>query len=193
MIVYPGGIKKNPIKKETSFKNRGKNLEYDINLTNQYYRDIEKAVIYKKPTPIQIVKVHYPKREAAIIKEAYYQTPSTTDFNGVYQGKAIDFEAKETKSKTSFSLRNIHLHQINHLKAVLLQKAIAFVIVRFTSYDETYYVKAEDMIKLYEGEKRLVPYTWFQEFGHLIKYNYAIPVDYLKIVDQLIQKGDKNG
>lgn len=189
MIVYPGGIKKNHPKKTTSFKNRGQNLEYEINLTNQYYRDIKKAVVYKKPVPIQIVKVDYPSRQAAVIKEAYYQTPSTTDYNGVYQGYALDFEAKETSSKTSFALRNIHPHQIEHLKAVLAQGAIAFVIIRFTAYEETYYVTAEDMIKLYSGKRRSIPYSWFQKSSYLIPYNYVIPVDYLKVIDE-INKGD---
>ena len=91
----------------------------------------------KKPTPIQIVQVDYPKRSAAKITEAYFKVPSTTDYNGVYRGKAIDFEAKETRSKTSFPFSHIHLHQIEHLERVLRQGAIAFVIVRFIAYDET--------------------------------------------------------
>ena len=93
---YPGGIKIKNISKEINYKNRGMTLENDINKTNEYYKEIEKAYIYKKPTPIKIVKVDYPSREKAIIKEAYFTIPSTTDYNGLYKGKYIDFEAKET-------------------------------------------------------------------------------------------------
>lgn len=56
---YPGGIKIKNINKEINYKNRGMTLENDINKTNEYYREIEKAYIYKKPTPIKIVKVDY--------------------------------------------------------------------------------------------------------------------------------------
>ena len=38
----------------------GMTLEKDIELSNDYYLKHGKAVIHKKPTPVQIVNVHYP-------------------------------------------------------------------------------------------------------------------------------------
>ena len=75
---------------------RGMSLENDIEHSNSYYLKHGMAVIHKKPTPVQIVNVHYPQRSKAVINEAYFRTPSTTDYNGLYQGHYIDFEAKET-------------------------------------------------------------------------------------------------
>ena len=94
-----------PKEKKWTYGKRGMTLEEDLNETNQYYLDQGIAVIHKKPTPIQIVNVDYPKRSAAVIKEAYFKQASTTDFNGVYKGRYIDFEAKETKQTTSFPLK----------------------------------------------------------------------------------------
>ena len=71
-------------------RHRGMNLEEDLNLTNKYYLANGIANIHKKPTPIQIVRVDYPKRSAAKIVEAYFKTPSTTDYNGIYKGKYLD-------------------------------------------------------------------------------------------------------
>ena len=101
MVNYPN-LKKAPanvsIPKKSTSKHytafRGMSLEEDINLSNTYYLSVDQAVIYKKPTPIQIVKVDYPSRNKARIVEAYYQAPSTTDYNGIYKGRYIDFEAK---------------------------------------------------------------------------------------------------
>ncbi|MBR2809023.1 MAG: Holliday junction resolvase RecU, partial [Erysipelotrichaceae bacterium] len=81
--------------KVTNYSNKGMALEDDLNRTNTWYLNNDIAVVYKKPTPIQIVKVDYPQRSKAKITEAYFKKPSTTDYNGVYKGKYIDFEAKE--------------------------------------------------------------------------------------------------
>ena len=143
MVNYP--TPKNRIKNQdirrptiTQYGKRGMSLEDDINATNAYYLSTSKAVIHKKPTPIQIVKVDYASRSTAKITEAYFRKPSTTDYNGVYRGKAIDFEAKETASLTSFPLKSIHKHQLVHLQNVLKQGCLAFVLIKFTAYEKTF-------------------------------------------------------
>lgn len=188
---YPNGIKKTSsvIKenKETSYKNRGMTLENELNISNEYYKEIDKAYIYKKPTPIKITKVDYPSRDKAVIKEAYFTIPSTTDYNGIYKGKYIDYEAKETKSKTALSLRNIHPHQIEHLKNIHNHSGIAFLIVRFVTLNETYLLPAKNFINfLNTSDRKSIPIEFFRTDAYLIKDGYRPRIDYLKIVDELI-------
>ena len=191
---YPGGIKKEiQNKKQTTYdsnlshKNRGMTLEYELNLSNEYYREIDKAYIYKKPTPIKIVKVDYPSRDKTVIKEAYFTVPSTTDYNGLYKGRYIDFEAKETQSKTSFALTNIHPHQIEHLKNMNNHGGIAFLIVRFTTLNETYLLTADKFLQyLEETKKKSIPIDFFRKEAYRIKDGYRPRLDYLSIVDELI-------
>ncbi|MEA5026352.1 MAG: Holliday junction resolvase RecU [Erysipelotrichaceae bacterium] len=174
----------------THYGKRGMSLEDDINATNAYYLDLQRAVIHKKPTPIQIVSVDYASRSTARITEAYFRKPSTTDYNGVYRGKAIDFEAKEIASLTAFPLKMLHKHQLTHLENVLRQGCIAFILIRFSSYQETYFVKARDLLDLSTGERRSVPYVWFKTNAYLIPYSLTPPVNYLGIVDNLYFKGE---
>ena len=182
-ISYPNGIKKEFINNRT-YSNRGMNLEADINDTNEYYLYNDIAVIYKKPTPITINKVDYKSRIDAVIKEAHFKIPSTTDYNGIYKGKYIDFEAKETKSLTSFPLNNIHDHQIKHLVRIKKHGGIGFIIVRFTKLNKTYLLGITDLINFIENNKRCsIPISYFEDKGYIIKEGINPRIDYLRIID----------
>lgn len=193
---YPNGRKPtnhtNTKGKKTSkpdFSNRGMTLEEDINQSNKAYLTQGKAVIHKKPTPVQIVKVDFPKRSAAVIKEGYFKQASTTDYNGIYRGKYVDFEAKETKNKSSFPLSNIHEHQIQHMKQVVDHGGICFLVLRFTQQNETYYLPAEKLFFYWDrqsnGGRKSIPYKDIQQEGHLIPLQFLIRVDYLSIIDEM--------
>lgn len=183
-MQYPNGINKT-FKSFKTFGNRGMNLEDDLNQTNEYYRINDIAIIYKKPTPITINKVDYKSRIDAVIKEAHFKIPSTTDYNGIYKGKYIDFEAKETKSTTSFPLSNIHTHQIKHLESIVNHGGIGFIIVSFTKLDKVYLLFLEDLMNFINSNKRAsIPITFFEKNGYLIKNGYNPRLDYLKILDE---------
>lgn len=186
MINYPNG-KSGNIEKNINYAKRGMSLEDDLNDTNQYYLNNDMAAVYKKPTPINIVKVDYKSRSTAKITEAYFQTPSTTDYNGVYKGKYLDFEAKETKSKTSLTLSIFHPHQLKHLQKVIEFGGIAFVIIRFSELSETYLVFADKLLnQINSSDKKSIPYSWFTKNGVLIPYRYQKKVDYLKVIDDYL-------
>ena len=76
-------IKKQAPKKLINKANLGMDFEQIINESNEYYLNNDIAIIHKKPTPVQIVKVDYPMRTKAFITEAYYkhhQQPITMVF-----------------------------------------------------------------------------------------------------------------
>lgn len=182
MINYPN--KKNSFNGGLKvYANRGMNLEEAINITNEYYLEKGIAVVHKKPTPIQIVKIDY--TNGTRICDAYFKSPSTTDYNGVYKGKYLDFEAKETQNKTSFPFHNIGEHQLKHLENVLKQGAIAFLIISFTKLNEVYFLDANIVLNYYHnGDRKSIPYSYIKENGYLIKQGYFTRVDYLEIVDK---------
>lgn len=190
MINYPN--KKNTFQKQkTSHSNRGMSFEKMINESNDYYLANNIAIIHKKPIPIQIVKVDYPSRSAAVIKEAYYKVPSTTDYNGIYQGYYIDFEAKETKNKTSFPLSNIHPHQIKHLDDINQHNGISFLLIFFKAHDEIYLLESKYVSEFYQRSvdgRKSIAYQEIQEKGYRVKEGFAPRIDYLKVVDEIIKK-----
>ena len=191
MIQYPKGQQRvsSPQTSTVSYGSRGMFLETLLNQTNDYYRLRKIAVIHKKPTPIQVVKVDYPKRSAAVIKEAYYRHASTTDYNGVYRGCYIDFEAKETKNKTSFPFINIHEHQLQHMEDCIYQSGVVFVIFYFSSLNEYYLLESQYLISYIRENKdgkKSIPLTYIRENGKQIPLTVQSILDYIPIVDQLI-------
>ncbi|MCM3743051.1 Holliday junction resolvase RecU [Sporosarcina luteola] len=198
-IRYPNGKKYIPVQrsarvdnKNLSFSNRGKTLEDELNETNEYYLANNQAVIHKKPVPIQIVHVKYPARSAAVITEAYFRSPSTTDYNGVWKGKYIDFEAKETKSMTSFPLQNIHEHQVEHMKNVTEHAGIAFLLVKFSALDRYFIVPYEYFEKKWErmiaGGRKSITLSEMEEISIEIHAGFNPRLDYLSALDSYLQK-----
>ena len=194
---YPNGKKVTSIakkkssssmKRDISYSNRGMSLEDDINQSNDYYLLTNQAIIHKKPTPVQIVNVEYPKRSAAVIREAYFKLASTTDYNGLYKGRYLDFEAKETKNKTSFPLKNFHEHQITHMQQIIDHGGISFVILRFSSTDESYLFDSSHLIHFWKEQslgRKSIPKAEIEEKGYSITIGYQPRLNYLHIVDSV--------
>lgn len=185
MIKYPNGITQEKKNNHhiSSAANRGMDLEHDINVSNEYYREHDLAIITKRPTPINVVKVNYSKME---IISAYFEEQSTTDYNGIYRGKYLDFEAKSTNCRTSIPLTNITKHQIEHLKGVIHHGGIAFFIISFVSRNEVFLLDAKFVIDFYESPKRKsIPYDDIKENGSLIKQGFNPRLYYLDNVDSV--------
>ena len=172
------------------YANRGMTLENDINQTNEYYNLQNIALVYKKPTPIKVVQVEYPKNK---IREAYFNEPSTLDYNGVYRGKYLEFDAKETQSKTSFPLSNIHSHQIEHIRKVLHFGGIAYLIVRFATINKTFVLFGEDLLAFMEqNDRKSIPLDYFEKCGYIIELKYTPRLDYIKIIDRVLNTKEVN-
>ena len=184
MIHYPNGKKHTTVEKEKTYANRGLAFEEEINASNDYYRLQNRAIIYKKPTPIKVVKM-VNKSQGHCIEEAYFQAPSTTDYNGVYRGKYLDFEAKETRNKTSFPLSNLHPHQWEHLKQIRSHGGIGFLLVYFRLLNQIFLLDIQHILPIIESGKASVPLVIFQTKGYEVKQGYVIPFDYLKVVDEV--------
>jgi len=190
MINYPNGqtYTKQLVKKKTKNRtllnaaNRGMNLEQAINESNDFYLQHNICLVTKRPTPINIVKVDYSK--GCKIVDAYFEKQSTTDYNGVYKGRYLDFEAKNTLNNTSFPLSNISPHQIAHLSNVISHNGIAFFIIQFQSKNEIYLLDAKYVINFYNNEKRKsIPYKTFVEEGMLLKQGVAPRINYIDAID----------
>lgn len=199
MVNYPHNlIQKKAIPPQkgnnVNFANRGMSFESAINASNDYYLSRNIAVIHKKPTPIQIVKVDYPRRSRAKIVEAYFRQASTTDYSGVYKGHYIDFEAKETRQKTAMPMKNFHAHQIEHMANVLKQDGICFVLLHFSTLKETYLLPANYLIDFYHIDHggKSMPLDYIKKNGYWVERGVRPQIPYLNVIEEIFLGGDHN-
>ena len=200
MVKYPDGsireISDGKNIKKVNYRKAKLGIDFEslINNSNGYYLNNNIAAIYKKPTPIQIVKVDYPARNKAKIVEAYYRVPSTTDYNGIYKQKYIDFEAKSCK-EMNFSFERIYEHQVNHLEKIDNLGGISFLIIEFSSVNEIYVLPAKLLVEKFHesklGGRKSLPYQYFCENGIKVEIKINQTIDYLTAVDTLFFD-DKN-
>ena len=148
-------------------KDLGKKLEHRVNKANYKYRKNGTAMIKKEEVPILLTK------------KGLVVTQSTVDYIGVIPiitgllprntvGIYIAFDAKETKSKTSFPLANIHQHQLEFLKFIHSVGGLTFFMIQFTSLheDQVFLVPITFVYKIWEdainGKRKSIRYKDFK-------------------------------
>ena len=125
---------------------RGSTLEELINRTNEKYEEQHLALMQKIPTPITPLRMD---KESRHITLAYFDQKSTVDYIGVIQGIPVCFDAKESKTPT-FSLQNIHAHQVAFMREFERQQGIAFFLLYFTGKELYYYLPFRHFLPLWE-------------------------------------------
>lgn len=67
--------------------NRGMAFGMLINLANEMYQRGGVALIKKRPTPMKVLK-----SKGGRVLNGFYEAKSTVDYDGVYKGRAIEFQ-----------------------------------------------------------------------------------------------------
>ena len=120
---------------------RGSTFEEMVNRSNDHYRELRLALVQKIPTPITPINID---KESRHITLAYFDQKSTVDYIGAVQGIPVCFDAKECASDT-FSLDNIHPHQIAFMESFEEQDGVAFLLIYFANRDAFYYLPLRDL------------------------------------------------
>ncbi|MGG5806925.1 Holliday junction resolvase RecU [Bacillus mycoides] len=164
--------------------NRGMAFEKLINLSNEMYQRGRVALINKRPTPVKVLKMVYDR-----VKDGYYESKSTVDYDGVYKGRAIAFEAKSTNEINRFDLKNIARHQLDYLEKAEKMGAICFFLIGF-SKDKSVFLVPLSVIQAYvrmsqqPKGKKSIPRADFDIYGYLADQTERAPVDYLQYIDE---------
>ena len=168
---------------------RGSALEELINITNAKYLDHHLALIQKIPTPITPITID---KESRHITLAYFDKKSTVDYIGAVQGIPVCFDAKECAADT-FSLQNIHPHQVAFMEQFEAQQGIAFFILHYTHLDEIYYLPFADLKKFWDRAKAGGRKSFrYEEIDHTLRImqHDGYPVPYLDMLQIDLNRRD---
>lgn len=148
--------------------NRGMAFEKLINLSNEMYQRGGVALINKRPTPVKVLK-----SKGGQVLNGFYEAKSTVDYDGVYKGRAIAFEAKSTNEINRFDLKNIAQHQLDYLEKAKKMGAICFFLIGF-SKDKSVFAVSLSVIQSYvrmsqqPKGKKSIPRADFDIYGYLV-------------------------
>lgn len=165
---------------------RGSALEEMINMSNDKYEEAGLALIQKIPTPITPIEIDHDTKQITL---AYFDKKSTVDYIGAVQGIPVCFDAKECNEDT-FTLHNIHEHQINFMKEFEHQQGIAFFLLYYTKRDIFYYLTLEKLLQFHkraeEGGRKSFTFDELDE-EYFFKSKNGVLVPYLDKLNQDLQ------
>ena len=166
---------------------RGSVLEDLINRTNEKYLESDLALIQKIPTPITPINIDKEKRHITL---AYFDQKSTVDYIGAVQGIPVCFDAKECATNT-FSLQNIHEHQITFMQKFEKQGGISFFLIYYSEKNIYYYLRLSELLvfwnrakeggrKSFRFDELTLEYQINESHGFLIPYLNYLQKDLLE-------------
>lgn len=169
---------------------RGSTLEDMINRTNERYAEGGLALIQKIPTPITPIKMDQQTRHITL---AYFEQKSTVDYIGAVQGIPVCFDAKECAVDT-FSLQNIHEHQVQFMERFEQQGGVAFFLIYYTHKDQLYYLPFADLLRFWQrardGGRKSFRYEELDSQFFLPK-KHGILVPYLDMLQLDLEKREE--
>lgn len=172
--------------------NRGAAFENLLNYTNESYENRDLAVINKRSTPVKVTRSKGTK-----VLAGFFEAKSTVDYDGIYRGRAIFFDAKSTQELDRFDLKNVADHQYEHLEKCHKFGAMCFVLVEFRRQRKTYLLPFTALraykVEADRGGRKSMTLDNFEVDAYEVSPGRSIPLDYLAAVDRVwFSEGKKN-
>ena len=80
------------------------------------------------------------------------------------------------------------------MEQVLAQQGICFVLLHFSSQQETYFLPAYDLIRFYHQDKgqKSMPLGYIREYGYQIKLGAFPQITYLDVIKEHLLGGKQD-
>jgi len=159
-----------------------------INHTNHAYNQKGLALVNKRPTPVKVMK-----SKGTRVLSGYFEAKSTVDYDGIYKGRTLCFEAKSTKDNR-FPLKNIHQHQMDYMHKADKAGALCFFLIECKVMNTVFLVLFSTMQLYWEnaklGGRKSIPIDDFNYYAAGdVRSGNGVVLDYIPVLDELIKEG----
>lgn len=165
------GLKIRQQGKNVDYTGRGMGLQELVNQANIQYRQLGIASIWEVGTPVKWLP-----GGQTIVKEG------TVDHIGVWNGRGIAFDDKETLTNT-LPAANVKTHQVEFLMDFTRAGGIAFLLVAYTGPGRFFVVPIEKYFPIWAGRRGL-KIEEAERIGREVRSSRRVCLDYLKGVEQ---------
>lgn len=157
--------------------NKGMYIEKLVENSIKFYSAKNIAHFEKRYLPIQITSITNNLVKGILMKKSF------TDFNGIYLGRYIDFETKQTDNDY-FNLSNIKKHQLDHMLNISKCNGIVFLLIHFFKYDKTFFLSIEEIFELINKKKKNISVNIFEKKFTLIDIEFPGILNFLRVINK---------
>lgn len=161
----------------------GQAFEQMIDYSNEVYKRLNMAVVHKRPTPVKVTRSAGTK-----VLAGFFEKKSTVDYDGIYRGRRLDYEAKSIESLDRFDLKRVEDHQYTHLEQCYQHGSLTFVLIEFVKQRKVYLLPFETLKSYKEQARRGGKKSIRIEDMDIHAYEVqpaGVPVDYLPVVKKI--------
>ncbi len=134
-------------------KNKGMYLETIINNSIEHYKKNKIALFRKLDVPVKIIE----KKDNNVVIAKIYKK-SDVDYYGVYKGRFIAIEAKQTENQI-FYIQKMPQHQIEYLNEIDEQyNGISILILHFSNNNNIYcfpWIQIKNITKIINNDPNI--------------------------------------
>lgn len=152
------------------YANRGRAAKLVIELTLRSYAEQGIAQVQKVPTPWVVT------RRGGPVAGAFPAKKSTVDYIGVWNGKAVAFDAKEV-GEPRFPLSRIPEHQLQFLERFAGLGGIAGVLAWFYAQQEFWWLPAGLLLEAETEGARSLSLARIRETAILVPQGSGVSLD----------------
>ena len=109
---------------------------------------------------------------------------ANNNYMGVFQGRPLCFDAKETKLK-NLPLRNVQEHQINFMDKFAQQKGLSFLLIHFL-FNDTYFCLPFKTLKKFLLDKNGPKSISYDKFKYQVFTKGKYVLDYLDTIKKML-------